>query len=62
MVGKFYFNSKIASISTDTPSGKEFTLTAALVCFPWSPNTSLINSEAPLITLGWSIKLSDEFT
>ena len=52
----------MASISTDTPNGREFTLIAALVCLPFSPKTALINSEAPLIILGWSINSSDEFT
>ena len=51
-----YFNSKIASTSTDTPSGKLFVLTAALVCIPASPKTEAIKSEAPLITFGCSVK------
>ena len=52
----------MASISTDTPNGREFTLIAALACLPFSPKTALINSEAPFIILGWSINSSDEFT
>ena len=52
----------MASTSTDTPRGKLLTLTAALVCIPASPNTFAIVSDAPLITLGWSVKISVEFT
>ena len=37
-------------------------LTAALVCIPASPKTEAIKSEAPLITFGWSVKLSVELT
>ena len=37
-------------------------LTAALVCMPASPKIETIKSDAPLITLGWSIKLSVELT
>jgi hypothetical protein len=37
-------------------------LTAARVWVPLSPKTSLIKSEAPLITLGCSIKSLVEFT
>ena len=57
-----YFNSKIASTSTDTPNGRLFVLTAALVCIPASPKIKAIKSEAPLITFGCSIKSSVEFT
>jgi hypothetical protein len=57
-----YNNSKIASTSTATPKGKLFVLIAALVCIPASPNIEAIRSEAPLITLGCSIKLSEELT
>ena len=35
---------------------------AALVCFPLSPRTKDKVSEAGFITLGWSKKLSVEFT
>ena len=37
-------------------------LTAALVCIPISPKIEAIKSDAPLITLGCSVKLSVEFT
>ena len=37
-------------------------LTAALVCIPASPNIDAIKSDAPLITLGCSVKSSVEFT
>ena len=37
-------------------------LTAARVWVPLSPNTSLIKSDAPLITFGCSIKSSVELT
>ena len=37
-------------------------LTAALVCIPESLKTETTRSEAPLITLGCSIKLSVELT
>ena len=37
-------------------------LTAALVCIPAAPKIEAIISEAPLITLGCSVKLSVEFT
>ena len=42
--------------------GKLLVLTAALVCIPASPKIETIKSDAPLITLGWSIKSSVEFT
>ena len=42
----------IASTSTDTPKGRLFVLTAALVCIPASPNIEAIKSEAPFITFG----------
>ena len=58
----YYFSSKIASTSTETPSGKLFVLTAALVWVPASPKIEAIKSEAPFITLGWSIKSSVELT
>ena len=54
--------SNIASTSTATPKGKLLVLTAARVCVPFLPNTSLIKSDAPLITLGCSIKSSVELT
>ena len=57
-----YFNSKIASTSTETPNGKLFVLTAALVCIPASPKTEAIRSDAPFNTLGWSINSSVELT
>ena len=37
-------------------------LTAALVCIPGSPKIEAIKSDAPLITFGWSVKLSVELT
>ena len=37
-------------------------LTAALACIPESPKTEAIKSDAPLITLGCSIKSSEELT
>ena len=49
---KIYFNSNIASTSTETPNGKLFVLTAALVCIPASPKTEAIRSDAPFNTLG----------
>ena len=58
----YYLNSNIASTSTDTPSGKLFVLTAALVCIPESPKTDTIKSDAPFITLGCSMKSSVELT
>ena len=61
MVDSFYI-SNIASISTAAPSGKELVLTAALVCFPFSPKILDSKSDAGFITLGWSIKSSDELT
>ena len=45
-------SSKTASISTATPNGKDAAETADRACRPFSPNTSTIRSEAPLITLG----------
>ena len=36
--------------------------TANLACRPMSPKTSTIKSEAPLITSGWSVKVSIQFT
>ena len=42
----------MASTSTETPNGKLFVLTAALVCIPLSPNIEAIKSDAPFITLG----------
>ena len=32
------------------------------MCIPASPKTEAIKSEAPLITFGWSVKLSVELT
>ena len=52
----------MASTSTETPSGKLFVLTAALVCIPASPNIDAIKSDAPLITFGCSMKSSVELT
>ena len=46
----------IASTSTATPSGSTGTPTALRAWRPASPNTSCISSEAPLATLGWSVK------
>jgi hypothetical protein len=40
----------MASTSTEAPSGREETPTAALACFPLSPNTLTMISEAPFIT------------
>ena len=40
------------SAGTAAPKGNEFTLTAALVCFPLSPKTVDKISEAGFITLG----------
>ena len=57
-----YFNSKIASTSTATPNGKLLALIAARECLPFSPNTLKIVSDAPFITFGCSIKLSEELT
>ena len=57
-----YLISNIASTSTATPKGKLLVLTAARVCVPLSSKTSFIKSEAPLITLGCSIKSSVELT
>ncbi len=44
--------SKIASISTAAPSGKEETPTAARECLPAFPMSATIRSEAPLMILG----------
>ena len=49
---KIYFSSNIASTSTETPKGKLFVLTAALVCIPASSKTEAIRSDAPFNTLG----------
>ena len=49
---KIYFNSKIASTSTETPNAKLFVVTAALVCIPAFPKTEAIRSDAPFNTLG----------
>ena len=59
---KIYFNSNIASTSTETPKGRLFVLTAALVCIPAFPKTEAIRSDAPFNTLGWSTNSSVEFT
>ena len=50
------YNSNIPSTSTAAPKGNEFTLIAARVCLPSSPNIFEIKSDAPLIILGWSTK------
>src|SRR5579863_5957058 len=55
-------SSTTASTSTATPSGSEGTPTAARAWRPASPNTSTNRSEAPLTTLGWSVKSADELT
>ena len=52
----------IASTSTATPSGSTGTPTALRAWRPASPNTSCINSLAPLATLGWSVKSPAELT
>ena len=57
-----YLRSNIASTSTATPKGRLLELTAALACEPDSPNTFLIKSDAPFITIGCSVKSSEEFT
>ena len=56
------YNSNIPSTSTAAPKGKEFTLTAALVCLPLSPNIFEIKFDAPLIIFGCSVKDSVELT
>ena len=56
------YNSNIPSTSTAAPKGNEFTLIAARVCLPSSPNIFDIKSDAPLIIFGWSTKESVEFT
>ena len=45
-------NSTIASISVIEFNGKHATPTAILECFPLSPNSSNIKSDAGLMTLG----------
>ena len=50
------YNSNIPSTSTAAPKGKEFTLIAALVCLPPSPNIFEIKSDAPFKTFGWAVK------
>ena len=48
--------SKMASTSTDAPRGNSATPMAERAWRPAGPNTSIIRSLAPLITLGWSLK------
>eukprot|EP00998_Keelungia_sp_KM082_P008416 NODE_4603_length_768_cov_1.115445_g4580_i0.p1 GENE.NODE_4603_length_768_cov_1.115445_g4580_i0~~NODE_4603_length_768_cov_1.115445_g4580_i0.p1 ORF type:complete len:192 (-),score=8.41 NODE_4603_length_768_cov_1.115445_g4580_i0:3-578(-) len=47
-----YATSKMPSISTATPSGRDATPTAERACLPASPKTSTMVSDAPLTTLG----------
>ena len=53
---KIYFSSKIASTSTETPNGKLFVLTAALVCIPDSPNTDDMRDSSSLKMIPWLSK------
>jgi hypothetical protein len=53
---------KMASTSTETPLGSEPQPTAARACFPASPKTSTIKSEAPFATTGWSEKFGVALT
>ena len=46
----------MASISTENPSGREFTPTAARAWTPFSPNTFFIRSEQPFMTKGCWVK------
>ena len=55
-------SSRIISISTGMPAGSEPMPTAERAWRPFSPNTSTIRSEKPLMTLGCSPKLSTAFT
>src|SRR6056297_3413147 len=48
--------SKIPSISTATPSGKDAAETAERAWRPMSPSASTMKSDAPLMTLGCSVK------
>ena len=62
MEDKIYI-SNIASISTAAPNGREFTLTAARVCFPMSPNNEEIvymkaNIEIAEKNLDWTPKIN----
>ena len=49
-------------ISTDAFFGSELQPIAIRLCFPCSPKTSYKKSDAPLIIIGCSEKLSEEFT
>lgn len=63
-VSLYFFSSisTMASISTDTPSGRALVPTADLACVPFSPNTSPRRLEHPLITMGCSVKPSTQLT
>jgi hypothetical protein len=60
--GQVWRSWKIASTSTATPEGSDPAPTAERACFPASPKTATMRSEAPLITLGCSRKSSTPFT
>lgn len=57
-----YLISKTASISTATPSGSDGAPTAKRACFPASPSTATIRSEAPFTTAGCWVKSEVQLT
>ena len=60
LIGQFI--SKIPSISTATPSGKDAAETAERECFPESPSISTRIFDAPLTTWGCSVNSPIELT
>ncbi|HET7284127.1 MAG TPA: hypothetical protein VFI70_05525 [Nitrososphaeraceae archaeon] len=50
------------STSTELSRARLLAPTDTLACFPFSPKTSTIKSEAPLITLAWSVKDGSQLT
>ena len=60
LIGQFI--SKIPSISTATPSGKDAAETAERECFSDSPSISTRISDAPLTTWGCSVNSPTELT
>src|ERR1041385_5317341 len=58
----YFFSSTIISISTAILLGSELIPTAERACLPFSPNTSTIRSENPLMTAGCLSNVGTQLT
>lgn len=54
--------STMKSTSTELLRARLLAPDDTLTCFPFSPKTSTIKSEAPLITLAWPVKDGSQLT